>query len=436
MSKQDIEKRLGFAAQGVKETTRTSAKATFGGHDAFVVTQNYNGSATGTIKGFDSLQQVQAYIKERRAAIAAKATPEEAKTVSWTIHKTIDEAGNSQTVGTVKFARPGVKAKFADAALERIRKNAAISNKLLTLVAKGMPVPEAFDLLFGEGAYKKLASDVYDELRKDKSSRPGAKAKMGLEMNMLDFRHKFFTAFGTAIRDAKSNPNMAEAQSDEAVLRESWASMFAQGYSDAISDLNGLSATMKSKTSVGQMRKAASDAMETYRQAKAAVRASRPGVKATMAVVKDLKIKPGKDEDSRFFTASIDGVERQGKVVKDWSRLGGWGWVAYINGVETSAGSQTRKTIQDAIRFASEFIKASRPGAKAKMGSSQVNDSATTADLIREAQRLRDVIKTSNREFDKTHLRQIKQELDKRGVLMPYGASEVLASRPGAKAKA
>jgi alcohol dehydrogenase class IV len=57
--------------------------------------------------------------------------------------------------------------------------------------------------------------------------------------------------------------------------------MFAQGYSDAISDLNGLSATMKSKTSVGQMRKAASDAMEAYRQAKAAVRASRPGVKAT-----------------------------------------------------------------------------------------------------------------------------------------------------------
>lgn len=77
-----------------------------------------------------------------------------------------------------------------------------------------------------------------------------------------------------------------------------------------------------------------------------------------------------------------------------------------------------------------------RPGAKAKMGSSQVNDSATTADLIREAQRLRDVIKTSNREFDKTHLRQIKQELDRRGVLMPYGASEVLASRSGMKAKA
>ena len=85
-------------------------------------------------------------------------------------------------------------------------------------------------------------------------------------------------------------------------------------------------------------------------------------------------------------------------------------------------------------RWASVWL-SSRPGVKVKMGSSQVNDSATTADLIREAQRLRDVIKTSNREFDKTHLRQIKQELDKRGVLMPYGASEVLASRPGVKAK-
>ena len=95
-----------------RKSSRPGVKAKFGGHDAFVVTQNYNGSATGTIKGFDSLQQVQAYIKERRAAIAAKATPEEAKTVSWTIYKTIDEAGNSQSVGTVKFARPGAKAKM------------------------------------------------------------------------------------------------------------------------------------------------------------------------------------------------------------------------------------------------------------------------------------------------------------------------------------
>jgi hypothetical protein len=87
----------------------------------------------------------------------------------------------------------------------------------------------------------------------------------------------------------------------------------------------------------------------------------------------------------------------------------------------------SKQDIEKRLGFAAQ-------GVKAEMGSSQVNDSATTADLIREAQRLRDVIKTSNREFDKTNLRQIKQELDKRGVLMPYGASEVLAARPGAKA--
>jgi hypothetical protein len=88
----------------------------------------------------------------------------------------------------------------------------------------------------------------------------------------------------------------------------------------------------------------------------------------------------------------------------------------------------SKQDIEKRLGFAAQ-------GVKAEMGSSQVNDSATTADLIREAQRLRDVIKTSNREFDKTNLRQIKQELDKRGVLMPYGASEVLAARPGVKAK-
>ena len=135
-----------------------------------------------------------------------------------------------------------------------------------------------------EGMRKKEARGVAAIERLANYARPGAKAKFSaLDMKTLDFRHKFFTAFGAAIRDAKSNPNTAEAQSDEAVLRESWASMFAQGYADAISDLNGLSAAMKSKASVSQMRKAAADAMEVYRQAKAAVRASRPGAKAKMA---------------------------------------------------------------------------------------------------------------------------------------------------------
>jgi hypothetical protein len=182
MSKQDIEKRLGFAAQGVKETTRTSAKAAFASpkYRAFV----YRGSPSNNVlvkatefmdsasAAEDAAKQIvmsfrgkPGYSSNNYFADIAQETPEGAKTVK----------------NYIRFSRPGVKAKFADAALERIRKNAAISNKLLTLVAKGMPVPEAFDLLFGEGAYKKLASDVYDELRKDKSSRPGAKASFEKE---------------------------------------------------------------------------------------------------------------------------------------------------------------------------------------------------------------------------------------------------------------
>ena len=75
-------------------------------------------------------------------------------------------------------SRPGVKAKFADAALNQIRNNAAISDKILTLVSKGLSVPQAIDSVLGEGTYKRIGSEVYDELKKAKSSRPGTKAKM------------------------------------------------------------------------------------------------------------------------------------------------------------------------------------------------------------------------------------------------------------------
>jgi hypothetical protein len=297
MSKQDIEKRLGFAAQGVKETTRTSAKAAFASpkYRAFV----YRGSPSNSVlvkatewmdsasAAEDAAKQIvmsfrgkPGYPSNNYFADIAQETPEGAKTVK----------------NNIRFSRPGVKAEFV-----RFMDLETWKNSKGTVFTAGIeedsgnrftPYVTSRDSSGGlqlrtlsaptfkteKGARKWL--NTWMQSNKSTSSRPGVKANMGLEMNMLDFRHKFFTAFGTAIRDAKSNPNTAEAQSDETVLRESWASMFAQGYSDAISDLNGLSATMKSKTSVGQMRKAASDAMETYRQAKADVRASRPGVKA------------------------------------------------------------------------------------------------------------------------------------------------------------
>lgn len=181
-------------------------------------------------------------------------------------------------------------------------------------------------------------------------SRPGAKAKFSaLDMKMLDFRHKFFTAFSAAIRDAKSNPNTAEAQSDEAVLRESWASMFAQGYADAINDLDGLSAAMKSKASVGQMRKAASDAVEAYRQAKAAIRASRPGAKATHAAVDsrtELMLRTWvrnnfpKASNADFNKILAKMLKQYGKDAKGYTYGGGFSAVARDAGLMSRPGAK------------------------------------------------------------------------------------------------
>ena len=44
-------------------------------------------------------------------------------------------------------------------------KNAAISAKIMTNVQAGMTLREAFDAVLGQGAYAKLAGDVYDALR-------------------------------------------------------------------------------------------------------------------------------------------------------------------------------------------------------------------------------------------------------------------------------
>lgn len=43
-------------------------------------------------------------------------------------------------------------------------KNAAISAKIIANVQAGMTLPEAFDAVLGEGAYLKLAGDLYDQL--------------------------------------------------------------------------------------------------------------------------------------------------------------------------------------------------------------------------------------------------------------------------------
>jgi len=44
-------------------------------------------------------------------------------------------------------------------------KNAAISAKILANIQAGMPLQQAFDAVFGDGAYAKMAGELYDELR-------------------------------------------------------------------------------------------------------------------------------------------------------------------------------------------------------------------------------------------------------------------------------
>lgn len=44
-------------------------------------------------------------------------------------------------------------------------KNAAISAKIIALKNSGMTLQQAFDAVLGEGAYMKLAGEVYDALR-------------------------------------------------------------------------------------------------------------------------------------------------------------------------------------------------------------------------------------------------------------------------------
>jgi len=44
-------------------------------------------------------------------------------------------------------------------------KNAQISAMLLTRIQDGMTVKQAFDNVFGYGAYMEMAGELYDELR-------------------------------------------------------------------------------------------------------------------------------------------------------------------------------------------------------------------------------------------------------------------------------
>jgi hypothetical protein len=48
------------------------------------------------------------------------------------------------------------------------QKNVVISTTIMTLVNNGLDMQTAFDIVLGEGAYKKIAGEVYDLLHAKK----------------------------------------------------------------------------------------------------------------------------------------------------------------------------------------------------------------------------------------------------------------------------
>jgi hypothetical protein len=195
MSKQDIEKRLGFAAQGVKETTRTSAKAAFASpkYRAFV----YRGSPSNNVAvkatewmdsasaAEDAAKQIvmsfrgkPGYNSNNYFADIAQETPEGAKTVK----------------NNIRFSRPGAKATFDTKVGSKGNKSA--------MIAKNGPDADASWLAwvvqhhgdYGQGervlgtmrSYSTEARAKAAALRGLETSglrggfaRPGVKAKMG-----------------------------------------------------------------------------------------------------------------------------------------------------------------------------------------------------------------------------------------------------------------
>ena len=125
MSKQDIEKRLGFAAQGVKETTRTSAKAEF---VRFIDLETWKDSK-GTVftAGIeDDAGRFQPYVTARDSSGG-----DQLQTRSAPTFKT--EKGARKWLNTwmqnhkSTSSRPGVKAKFATEVGRKGNKSAMIS---------------------------------------------------------------------------------------------------------------------------------------------------------------------------------------------------------------------------------------------------------------------------------------------------------------------
>lgn len=218
MSKQDIEKRLGFAAQGVKETTRTSAKAEMGflsrvGYAATALTADptdpksaeyrkqvseAKAAAKDAITNYKFMRDK---VKERLAALDAYVTNAIKVINSATSAKDIEHyveqlriavKSQSMILGASKspFSRPGVKAKFGRFSTEfgflanQIKNQPDLAKKNIIVLAKKMgnesDITRAeFEQLMQYAAKLGMETQVanaHDDVRPG-FARPGVKAK-------------------------------------------------------------------------------------------------------------------------------------------------------------------------------------------------------------------------------------------------------------------
>jgi hypothetical protein len=232
MSKQDIEKRLGFAAQGVKETTRPGAKATFAEFnvgDKVVATPNNHIDAYGRI----------IKIENGIATIASAEGNVKAKLSDLELVKK-GSVEDLRRLGMKGFARPGAKAEFYASPehipliLAQTRKMHADSKKAAEKYLKAGSVGNiggaaglassmvnALERDLKEDLYrltqsrnpvhKKAAKEAYAEIKamadwwysqykKWTAARPGVKAKFG----------RFDTDFSSLAKQIPSQPDLAK----------------------------------------------------------------------------------------------------------------------------------------------------------------------------------------------------------------------------------
>jgi hypothetical protein len=175
MSKQDIEKRLGFAAQGVKETTRFSVRAKMA--KRMVVDTITSGNQKHEL-GYESVMQ----------PVAAGEPPHEwfrpiVRTTNLDTGKSSEKA--SQPHYTEKSAREWLKnyassvKPSTDPLYAEYASNREKISKMMTRLAQARNNPELRQKLQAES--DKLDArqrEVAAQLQKRKSSRPGVKTKM------------------------------------------------------------------------------------------------------------------------------------------------------------------------------------------------------------------------------------------------------------------